>query len=306
MQAYVNGEFVDLESGTIGIHDAGFQHAVGVFETMRAYKGHVFRLGDHIQRLINSAKELGLTNQLHPGPLCELVDLALEKNELQEARVRLTVTGGDLSLLATAKQKALGNQSNDMQHHPSVVIVVTPSTVYPDEMFEKGSRVVIADAKANPFDPMAGHKTLNYWARLRSLTEAAAAGAGEALWFSVTNHLCGGAVSNAFVVKDDQLLTPIAHGEELQGAICSPVLPGITRMAVIDVARDALGIDTAKQMLSITDVLEADEVFLTNSSWQILPVVAVENEPIGDGQPGAVTKQLMKALDEHIASECDD
>ncbi|MCA9288253.1 MAG: aminotransferase class IV, partial [Phycisphaerales bacterium] len=183
---------------------------------------------------------------------------------------------------------------------PTVLIDVQPATAYPQEMFERGVGVAIADAKANPFNPFEGHKTLDYWWRLRSLQEAAMKRTSEALVFTVTNHLAGGCVSNAFVVKDGALLTPIARGEEDdvaaadsgRGAVLpSPVLPGVTRAEVLALAEGA-GLRVERRMLSVSDVLGADEVFLTNSSWGVLPVVRVEAATIGDGQPGEATRML--------------
>ncbi|MAE62327.1 MAG: hypothetical protein CMJ49_13345 [Planctomycetaceae bacterium] len=298
MKVFLDGHFVDDTDAGVSVHDAAMQHAVGLFETMQAFDGRVFRLEAHLQRLIDSARLLGLTQRLRLDPLCEAVELTLHENDLTEARVRLTVTGGNLSLLAVARGKSQPNT-----HEPTVIITAHEPTLYPPGFFDNGVSVIIADPKSNPFEPTAGHKTLIYWSRLQSLTAAAASQAGEALWFSVTNHLCGGAVSNAILVRDQQLISPIARGEEADGAIASPVLPGITRAAVLELAEQA-NIPIHRRMLSISDVLEADELMLTNSSWQILPVVRVESETIGDGTPGPITLQLRDALLKSIESEC--
>jgi len=295
MKAYVDGKFVELTDAQISLHDAGLQHGVGLFATMRAFEGHVFRLAAHVDRLIASARELGLTDQLRQDPLCEAVESTLKKNNLANARIRLTVTGGDMSLLSSTAE-------GKKKHTPTIAITVTEPTVYPDELFEKGVLVILADPKENPFDPMSGHKTLNYWSRLRALASAAGAGAGEALFFSVTNHLCGGAVSNVFLIKDQTLFTPFARGEEANGAIPSPVRPGITRAAVIELAEE-LDLPVERRMLSINDILEADEIFLTNSSWLILPVVRVEKETIKSGTPGEITTRLRLALQQTIVAE---
>lgn len=297
MKAFINGALVPLDQATVSAHDAAVQHGVGLFETMQAFNGRGFRLDAHVNRLIDSADELGLSRSLRVGPLCETVEHTLSANGMTEARVRLTVTGGDLSLLAAAKA---GERSP--RHTPSILCVASEPTRYPPGFFEDGVTVTIADPKANPFDPTAGHKTLNYWTRLRALADAAAAGAGEAMWFTVTNHLAGGSVSNALLVKDGAVLTPIARGEEGSSTLPSPVLPGITRAAVIEIA-ESRDLPVHKQMLSIDDLLNADEVMLTNSSWQVLPVTAVENERIGGGEVGPVTKQLRQALLERIETE---
>jgi branched-chain amino acid aminotransferase len=188
-------------------------------------------------------------------------------------------------------------------------------------MFERGVGVVVADYKANPLDVHAGHKTLNYWPRLRELQIAAGKRAGEALIFQVTNHLAGGCVSNAMIIKDDVLITPIARGEEEEVArlaeddagygnagpaaehdmgaskgatMPSPVLPGVVRRWALENARQ-LGLDVERRMVTISDVMAADELILTNSSWGVLPVVRVEREAIGDGVVGPMTTRLCQA-----------
>jgi branched-subunit amino acid aminotransferase/4-amino-4-deoxychorismate lyase len=231
--------------------------------------------------------------------------------------VRLTVTGGDLNLLG---RRAEGRGNGESQSagradprsvapvDPTIMIVAQPATEYPPEMFERGVGVVIADLRINPLDPMSGHKTLNYWGRLRELRRAAAAMAGEAIVFQVTNHLAGGCVSNVFIVKGGRLRTPIARGEETERrrdaatesgvgragvAVPSPVLPGVTRGFVMEWA-GGRGIDVEKRMLTIDDLLGADEVFLTNASFGVLPVVRVEKEQIGAGAVGELTRAARR------------
>lgn len=295
---WLNGRFVPLEDAKVSAFDAGLQHGVGLFETMLARDGRVLHLDRHLNRLDNSARALRLTESLHLDPLREAVEMTLAKNDLAEARIRLTLTGGDLNLLT----REAGKRANATQ--PTILIHAQPPTQYPAEMFEKGVLVTIADARLNPLDPFAGHKTLSYWPRLSALQEAARKGAGEAIWFTVSNHLAGGSVSNIFLVKGGALLTPIVRGEEEEVAgagfaasggvrLPSPVLPGITREWILGEADD-LGIHIARRMLDIDDLLNANEVFLTNSSWGVLPVVQVERAKIGPGAIGEVTKQLRE------------
>jgi branched-subunit amino acid aminotransferase/4-amino-4-deoxychorismate lyase len=283
----------------VSVFDAGFQHGVGLFETMLA--GHadgepwVLQLDEHMDRLASSARELGLSDSLRTGALAEAVVETVRRAGLGRARVRLTITGGDLSLLARPGAEAHGPGA--ARHDPTVLIVAQPATEYPDALFHRGSSLVVADARANPLNPFEGHKTVNYWWRLRELQHAAAKGAGEALILQVSNHLASGCVSNIFLVKDGQLLTPIARGEEAavggRHALPSPVLPGITRAWVIDQA-EAIGLSARREMLAAADVLEADEVFLTNSSWGVMPIVKFEAGAIGDGVPGRLTVQLRE------------
>lgn len=285
MQVWINGEFIDRDEAVVSIFDAGFQHGVGLFETMSARHGVPFRAHAHMNRLAESAKQLLLSERLRIDPLVEAITHTLHRNKLKEARVRLTLTGGDLNLLQSEGKS---------QVDPTIVIVAQPPTNYPPAFFEQGVLVSIADGRDNPFSPMAGHKTLNYWQRIQALQLAGAKRASEALWFSVSNHLVGGCVSNAFLVKDGALLTPIARGEEEQGAVPSSVLPGITRDAILELA-DQRDIPLEKRMLDINDVLGADEVFLTNSSWGVLPVIGIEREKIGEGHVGDFTRKLRQA-----------
>jgi branched-chain amino acid aminotransferase len=344
---FLNGRFVSRDEAMVSAFDAGFQHGVGLFETMMgvvaARRGHgqattqdtsqapskeeevvarvrVVHLREHMLRLAASAKTLGLSDELRVVALEEVVErtvarASMEMPDQERFRVRLTITGGDLNMLGRSGQRA---------QQPTVMVVAQPATVYPREMFERGAPVTIADLKVNPLNPFEGHKTLNYWPRLRELQVAAGKGASEALVLGVTNHVAGGCVSNLFVVKQGVLMTPWAQGEEegtqddqggaqaiasamgedvhpaggpAAGArrgvtLPSPVLPGITRRWVMEWAEDAL-LDVERRMVTISDVLDADEVFLTNSSWGVLPVVRVEGAMIGEGAVGEVGRRLV-------------
>ncbi len=282
MKIWVNGSMVEAAEARISVLDAGTQHGVGLFETMQSCRGQIVQMRMHMERLRNSALELQLTESLNVEALCEALMQVLEANDLEDSRLRLTLTGGDLPGL-----QAYG----ELDRHPNIFIVAQPPTRYPEEFFTKGILARIADGRLNPLDPHAGHKTLNYWSRIRALQKAGADGAGEALWFSVSNHLCGGSVSNIFLVNKGSLFTPLARGEEEGAALPSPVLPGTVRQFVIDQANH-MGIGTSRKMLDIDDMLDADEVFLTNSSWGVLPVVGVEKEPISDGRVGETAQQL--------------
>ncbi len=326
---FLNGRFVELDEAKVSAFDAGLQHGVGLFETMLAVPGRtgaaVVGLGEHMSRLARSARELGLSTSLREEALGEAVLETVRRSGLTKdkgrARVRLTVTGGDLNMLSRGAPAPARD--------PTILIHAQPATPYPAEMLERGVTATIADLKLNPLDPFAGHKTLNYWARLRELQGAAAKQAGEALVFQITNHLAGGCVSSAFIVKDGVLLTPIARGEEREvGAeardarpspaggpaapsaegdrakamvMPSPVLPGVTRAIVLRRAEED-GVRVERRMLTIHDVLGADEVFLTNSSWGVLPVVQVESHRIGNNAAGEITRRARGWWETEIES----
>jgi branched-chain amino acid aminotransferase len=326
----------------VSAFDAGFQHGVGLFETMLASvsggEARVPFLGDHLDRLVESARALGLSESLRRDPLGDAVVETAERAAREmngpgngngtgagngggetRLRVRLSITGGDLNMLSRARQAAAQSGDNSggepgaesgagesrasgggVEHNPTLLIHAQRATEYPEAMFERGVLVTLADLRINPFNPLEGHKTLSYWARLRELQAAAAKRAGEALVFTITNHLAGGCVSNAMIVKDGVIHTPIARGEEEQEAtrsggngvpIPSPVLPGVTRKVVTRLAGE-IGIEVRRRMITIHEILSADEVFLTNSSWGVLPVTRVESQAIGNGEVGEVTRQV--------------
>ncbi len=313
---FLNGRFFTLdaaasERAALSPFDAGFQHGVGLFETMLggvndAGDTWCMRIDEHLSRLAESARILGLSDSLRVGALAEAIAETIRRSGLPRARIRLTLSGGDLNLLT----RASSGSSAKVEHDPTILIVAQQAVDYPAGMFDRGVAVTIADARANPLNPMEGHKTLNYWWRLRELQAASAKNAAEAIVLSVTNHLVGGCVSNLLLVNDGEILTPIARGEEgggntahLQptlddpdappmpvktvkgGYLPSPVLPGIARAWALDWAADQ-GINVKRQMLSVADLLEADEVLLTNSSWGVLSVVKVEASAVGGGGGG--------------------
>jgi len=310
---FLDGMFPDPGQARVSAFDAGFQHGVGLFETMLALRtapesapgyerlaggGGVLHLREHVDRLAASSRALGLMESVRVDALQEAVlrtcDRAfVDQPDASRLRVRLTITGGDLNML---------DRDGPRRHMPTLMIAATIASVYPVSLLERGTRVVLADMRVNPLDPLQGHKTLAYWGRLRELQRSSVAGGGEALVFQVSNHLAGGCVSNAFLVRDEKLFTPIARGEETldrpetrgSAYLPSPVLPGVVRRWVMDVAASR-NIEVVKRMLTIEDVLGADELFLTNSSWGVLPVVGMEDSTIGPGEVGPVAKSLVDA-----------
>lgn len=291
----INGEFVEPSDARVGVFDAGLQHGVGLFETMTAMvaggEAKVVALDDHLDRLIGSAQELGLVRELHKAALEEAVLSTVERAGVPKQRVRLTVTGGDMNLIA---------RDPGQVHEPTIIVAAQPLGEYPAEMYASGIGTTIADLRVNPLDESQGHKTLNYWMRLRELQKAAAKRAGEALVFQVTNYLAGGCVSNAIIVKDGAVLTPLARGEEQpktgsnEGIVLrSPVLPGVTRATVLGWAAEE-GLEVVKRLVSIEDVLQADELVLCNSLFGVVPVVRMEREQIGAGIPGTFAVRMAE------------
>lgn len=280
--ACINGQLMPAEQAEVSVFDSGFMQGIGLFETMRAYNGRVFRLAAHIERLRNSARALGWATPVDAEALADAVRSVVGATEQADVRVRLTVTTGSLRAEA------------DDEPRLTVAATAAPGVKYPPELYQKGATVLVSDYRQNAQDPTTGHKTTSYFARLASLRLAHARGAAEALWFTHDNRLAEGAVSNVFLVRGRALWTP---------PLDTPVLPGITRAAVIEAA-GLLRMEIHEQPLTIHDLLRADEAFLTNALMEILPITRVEREPIGTEKPGDVTRELNEAYGRLVEREC--
>jgi branched-chain amino acid aminotransferase len=281
VKIFLNNAIFDADSAMVSARDSGFLYGAGLFETMRSKNGVVFALDDHLDRLFNSAKVLGIPHKYERDYITDAICRTLKANELSDARIRLTLTGGPTGVSAE-KQKG------------TLVITATPFEPYAAEYYEKGALAVLCRFRQNPADPTCGHKTCNYLSRLLALDGARQRGAVESLWFTTDNLLAEGCVSNVFIIKDSKVFTP---------STITPVLPGIARKHVVQVAVEN-SIEATEKDLFINDLLEADEVFITNTLMQILPIAAVEAHVVGDGKVGTVTTKLMNAYKNHFNMTC--
>lgn len=295
----VNGRFVPEAEATVSASDAGLLHGAGLFETMRADHGKVFRYQQHIDRLLGSVELM-----LRPVDPAELptqaqVEELIKRNHLSTARIRMTVTAGpmrsDLRGAAGADRGRNGTNSNEPDLPPLTSIVSASAlTPYPDDMYRHGVAVMICPFRTSTRDATAGHKTTAYLPRLIGLRRAQEKRCLEAIWFTTENRLAEGSISNVFLVSNGVLRTP---------PLDTPVLPGVTRGAIFDVASE-LNIDHREEPLTIEDLLDADEVLLTNTTMHVMPVVRVEKHDIADGKPGPMAAMLHEHLLKLIDKEC--
>jgi branched-chain amino acid aminotransferase len=176
----------------------------------------------------------------------------------------------------------------------TIVAGATLGGTYPGEWYERGATVVVSRYRQSRFDPTVGHKTTSYFARLAALREAHAAGALEALWLDDKGQVAEGAISSVFAVRGGRVHTP---------ALDTPILPGITRAAVLELAAE-LQVAVEESALAVADLCAAEEVFLTNSMMEVMPVVRVGTERIGAGRPGELTRRLALAYAQWVREEC--
>ncbi len=286
---HLNGEFVSKPQATLSVYDGGWLHGAGLFETMRAENGRVFRLESHMERLRRSASTLltDIPRDALPGKnvFAEL----LERNDLKTARVRMTVTAGSMHAAGAPGGERTGSG-------PASTICVTAAELsgYPMSLYESGAVAAICDFRLSPTDPIAGHKTTAYLPRLLALRQAQHIRCMEALWFTTANRLAEDSISNVFLVCQGALKTP---------PLDTPVLPGIARGVVLEIARNE-DIEVQECCLTIDDLLDADEVLLTSAIMQVMPVVRIEKRDIRDGRVGPMAKRLLREYRVLVKKEC--
>ncbi|MBW8034753.1 MAG: hypothetical protein FVQ79_03640 [Planctomycetes bacterium] len=268
-KVFLNDKILDAQDAAVPVGDSGLLYGMGLFETMRAASGKVFCLDDHIERLFTSAEKLGIKHDLTKDAIEKAIDEVLTANSLTDSRLRLTLTAGSMSDETTVA---------------TLLITATDFTPYPSEYYEKGVRVILCDFRQTGADPLCGHKTTNYFARLMALKKAHEKQAAESLWFTTDNRLAEGCVSNVFIVKDSVLYTP---------PLTTPVLNGIARRTVCEIAIENR-IELKEKDLAVEDLLAADEIFITNVIMLAMPVTSVESHTITEGKPGPVTKQILE------------
>jgi len=275
-QVFWIDKIVPVNKAAVGIADSSFLYGLGLFETLRACGGKIFRIQDHMNRLLNSAAVLGIPSGFSAEFIKDAAVETLKANNLQDARMRITLSGGPIA----------------QPDNPTGTLLITATEFvpYPKEYYDKGVRVILTDFRQNPKDPTCGHKTTCYAPRLLALKKAHEKLAAEALWFTTENKLAEGCISNIFLVRDNVLYTPRAD---------TPVLPGIARKTVLELA-ETLKIKAVEQDLTIHDLLSAGEVFLTNVIMTILPVTSIESHSVNEGKVGTITKKLTEAYSENL------
>jgi branched-chain amino acid aminotransferase len=275
---YVNGAVVPEERATVSVFDHGFLYGEGIYETLRTYGCEPFLFERHLARLRHSARLMSLDVPHSDADLGRIVRQTLAAHPgLDEAYIRILVTRGvgELSYSLTACAA------------PTLVVIVKPLVPPPDATFTDGIRIAVVGVRRNHPDalnPMI--KSNNLLNNALAMQEAYRAGADEALMLNQAGDLAECSQSNIFVVRGGRAITP---------PLSAGLLPGITREFVLELAEGA-GVPAAESRLTPDDLFAADEVFLTGTTREITPVVAVDGRPIGGGTPGVVTKRLMEAF----------
>ena len=278
---FLNGSLLPRSQASISILDYGFLYGYGLFETMRAYGGQVFRLERHLERLSHSTEMLGF--DIAGVDLRSAVTDVIQTNNLSDARIRVTVSIGEGGMVPDPARC----------NEPTVLVMAELYQPYPPAIYHKGFKAITSTVRRNSQSPLSQIKSSCYLENLLARQQAKAAGADEAILLNDKDFLTEASTSNVFLVSGGLLRTPARD---------SGILPGITREAVLELTPQ-LGIITVEGNIEPGELYRAEEAFLTNSIMEIMPFTGMDGKSIGTGTPGPITRRLMTAYSDLVTLE---
>ena len=280
MKIYLDGKLVEKEDAKISVFDHGLLYGDGVFEGIRAYNGRVFRLREHLDRFYNSAKAIMLDVMMSKKELEAAILLTLSANKLKDAYIRLVATRG------------LGDLGLDPKNcpKPSVFIITDKIKLYPEEFYTNGLRLITASTRRMIPDALSPCiKSLNYLNNIMAKMEATRVGVPEAILLNTMGYVAECTGDNIFIIKDNALITPPSSAGALEG---------ITRGAVMELAKNKLKLLVKEELLTTYHLYTAEECFLSGTAAEVVPVSNIDGRIIGDGKPGKITNKLIKEFKE--------
>lgn len=280
MYVYLNNELVPRSEALVSVFDHGFLYGDGVYETMRVYDGVVFMVDEHLARLRRSASMTGLAVLRDNDQIKGLICGTLVANSLKNAYVRLTLSRGYGPL----------GLDPDLCREPTFVIITEQMIDYPTEFYRDGIKIIIARTRRNLADAINPQiKSLNFLNNILAKIEAKKEGAYEAVMLNASGHVAEGTISNVFFCSGDVLCTP---------SVDCGILDGITRKLVLDIAvREGLPVREGR--FAPDDIYGASEVFITNTTMEVMPVCQVNEAKYIVGN---VAKLLRKAYGDEVSA----
>lgn len=273
-----------LSDAKVSILDRGFCYGDALFETMRVYSGKIFHLDLHLDRLEEGARTIFLDLPHSRQQLTDILYQTFNRNQGADAVVRMTVTRGE-GILGKLWQADTS---------PTLSVYVRPYTGPSDDWYQDGVPISLIPQSAARIGNLDRQiKSANYMSQILARKQAEEQGSVDGIMINEKGEVCDGTICNIFVVKNGALATPAVNGY---------VLAGVTRHVVLKLAEGA-GITCQERVVKPEEVLTADEVFLTNTGWEILPVSRVNGQSIASGQPGSVTQTLQGAFRKSVDAE---
>ncbi|MBA2431414.1 MAG: branched-chain-amino-acid transaminase [Chthoniobacterales bacterium] len=278
---YLDGEFVPESEAKVSVFDHGLLYGDGIFEGIRFYNGRVFRLGEHLDRLWDSARSICLEIPISREEMTEALLETIRQNGLKDGYIRQIVTRGVGNLgLNPAQCK-----------RPSIIIIAATIALYPEDVYRNGLTIVTcATRRMNAAALNPAVKSLNYLNNVMARIEANLAGADEALMLNDAGNVAECTADNVFVIKKGQIFTP---------PISAGALRGITRAVAFEIA-DELEIPVKEVDITRHDVFVADECFLTGTAAEVIPVIKADGRVIGTGKPGPISTRMIARFRELV------
>jgi len=280
---FINGKFISESKAKISIYDTGFMYGDGIFETLRGYKGKPFKFGEHLDRLFSSLKQLRYNPYFDREYLKSVVCELLSRNKLLKtcAYIKIIIT----------RNRYGENFIYDPQIKPNLIIIAKKLDPYPDEYYKKGIKIATSDLKRSAIGgELYRFKLLNYFENVYTRNEAYRRQSSEGIFLTRDRLILEGSMSNIFYVKNYTVITP---------PLTQNILPGITRQVVIDLCRKN-NIKISERRVQYFDIIKADEIFLTNSVMEIMPVKEIDIHKIESTEPGPVTSRLQEMYKKEI------
>lgn len=263
---YIDGAFVDDARASISVKDIAVLRGFGVFDFLITYNKRPFRLADHVKRLENSAREIGLKLSHSNAEIGDIVEETVRRNSHHdESNIRIVCTGGISSDGVTPEGNGI------------LMVMVTPRLMLPEWWYARGAKIITVDIER--FLPLA--KSTNYLTAVYALQQAKSQQAIEAVYVDREGRVLEGTTTNVFCFKDGRLITP-AGG----------ILPGITRSVILELVEPKFEVELRD--IGRADIADADEVFITASNKEVVPIITVDDRTIGDGTPGPNTRAVMQ------------
>jgi branched-chain amino acid aminotransferase len=278
---YLNGSFVPLSEARVPVTDYGFLFGYGLYETLRAYKGFYFRLDAHLKRLHKSAQTLNI-----PVDIAKLKDIIMEttrRNPFENARMRVTLTPGAGSPILDPASCT----------EPTILCSVLDYKPLAPEIYSKGYNSIIFNGRRNSQSIISGIKATSIVESSLAKTRAHRAQADDALLLNEKGLLAEASSSNVFVVNHGVIKTPKTG---------SGLLPGITRQVIIELAGN-LGLKFKEADIRLSELKTLDEVFITNSMFEVMPVAKIDGRAVGSDKPGPLTVKLAAAYKQLVQAE---
>jgi len=274
LKVFLNGRIIPATEAAIGIFDHGVLYGDGVFEGIRSYGGKVFRMNEHLRRLEESARAIRLELPMSRQEFDQAIYDTLKANNVTDGYIRLVVTRGVGSL----------GLSPSRTECPSVFIIASQIELYPRELYEKGMAIVSCSIIRNHPNAVSPRiKSLNYLNNILAKIEAMDAGVYETVMYNHQGFVAECTGDNLFVIRAGTVQTP---------PVTAGALEGITRNAVIELVHKR-NIPFREMNLTRHDLYVSDECFLTGTAAEVIPVTKIDGRPVGTGQPGPITRQLI-------------